>query len=103
MAQRKKKVLDDIEKYKFLERAARKELETLNGQYNSLLVRLRICRTEIEEYEKARLSLEASLKEVQVCKAKAKKVKEPKDGIFQAVSALSKEEREELISKLSAM
>lgn len=101
MAQREK-ILDNIEKYKFLERAARKELEALSRQYNSLLERLRICRTEIEMYEKARLSLEASLKEVQVCK-KAKKVKKPKEGIFQAVSALSKEEREELIAKLSAM
>lgn len=100
MSQREK-ILDNIEKYKFLERAARKELETLNRQYNSLLARLRICRTEIEAYERARLSFEASLKEVQVCK-KAKKSKGGGD-ILQAVLNLPKEEREELLAKLAAM
>lgn len=98
MSQREK-ILDNIEKYRFLERAARKELETLNKQYNALLERLRTCRIEIEAYEKARLSLEASLKEVQVCK----KAKKAKVDILQAVSALSKEEREELLAELSAM
>lgn len=98
MSQRER-ILDNIEKYKFLERAARKELDALNKQYNALLERLRICRMEIEAYEKARLSLEASLKEVKVCKRQKKE----KVDILQAVSALSKEEREELLATLSAM
>lgn len=95
----REKALDIIERYKFWERAARMELDSLNRQYSALLERLRACRAEISAYESARLSLEASIKEVQVCK----RPKKAKVDIRQAISTLSKEEREELLAKLSAM
>lgn len=94
------RILDNIEKFKFLERAARKELDVLSKQYNALLERLRICRLEIESYEQSRLALEASLKEVNRPKTK---VKRAEIDIKKALFTLSEEERKALIAELSAM
>lgn len=85
---------------------ARRELEVLNREYNTLLNSLKSCHTKIEAYEKERLSLEASLITIKKCKPResGRTKKQPaKVDMLQAFSSLSKEERQALIATLSAM
>lgn len=106
MAQTREEILGRIEQLKTSERAVRRELASLNEQYNTLLVSLKSCHTKIEAYEKERLSLEASLMTIKKCKPRESghaKKQPTKVDMLQAFSSLSKEERQALIATLSAM
>lgn len=106
MAQTREEILDRIEQLKTSERAVRRELASLNEQYNTLLASLKSCHTKIEVYEKERLSLEASLITIKKCKPResGRTKKQPaKVDMLQAFSSLSNEERQALIAALSAM
>lgn len=106
MAQTREEILDRIEQLKTSERAVRRELASLDKQYNTLLTSLKSCYTKIDAYEKERHSLEASLITIKKCKPHESgrtKKQSAKVDMLQAFSSLSKEERQALIATLSAM
>lgn len=102
----REEVVERITELRADELIARRELEILNREYNSLRAKIKSCHTKIDTLEKERLSLEASLMTIKKCKPResGRTKKQPaKVDMLQAFSSLSKEERQALIAALSAM
>lgn len=102
----REEVVKRIAELRAKEIIARKEIEVLNREYNSLGAKIRSYHTKIDTYEKERLSLEATLVTVKKCKPRESgctKKQPTKVDMLQVFSSMSKEERQALIAKLSAM
>lgn len=102
----REEVVERIAELRADEIIARKELEVLNREYNSLVAKIKSCHTKIDTYEKERLSLEATLITIKKCKPHESgrtKKKPAKVDVRQMLSSLSKEERQNLINALSMM
>lgn len=100
----KEEVLHQIEFLRNLERSFRRDLVTYNEQFNKIVSNIEYCRKRIEDCEKKRFGLEATLIPVKKCKPHESghtKKRSPKVTLRQALYFLSKEERQALLAELT--
>lgn len=102
----REEILAKISELQVCERCVRRTLSDLSEEYTNLLAEMKRQQARLLSYEKERLELEASLVAIKKCKPRESghtKKKAQSANMLQALSSLSKEERQALIAALSAM